>query len=224
MKKVRVVSCVLLSLLAGCASQDQSEKTQAEYLALVKSTNEAESKADATAKTATAAVAGAQEEKTPGMVEVSDENLSAMARHMAADMPNAPRVDTRGGPARITLDQSYFTLENGLVMDKVLFTHRLLAEFKKTRARQLEFSDQRSNSGLGGGSSRGSSKKSSSSGNTGGSYRLEGTFTSLPPAADQFDAQTYEFRLVDTNGSNIVWMGNFDISTPLSAVEQPAKK
>lgn len=108
MKKMRVLSSLLLSILAGCASQDQSaQKTQAEYLALVQSTNEAEAKANATAKAVTGAVAGTQEgEKTPGMIEVSDENLSAMARHMVADIPNASRVDTRGGPARIVLDLS----------------------------------------------------------------------------------------------------------------------
>jgi len=210
-------------LLSGCATDHKDEATQAQYRALMQSASTAEAMVGAVALPATAPSDIAASEEL-----VSEQNLEAMAAHMVSDIPNAARLnrDAGDGTARILVDQQYFTLENGLAINKILFAHRLLAALTQTHSRELSFVEPRQGAGSGrsggggkgggsanGGSKGGNSKKSGSEGSP--AYRLEGTFSALAPnKTTQSEAQRYAFRLVDTRSGSPIWMGHFDIDRP----------
>lgn len=220
-------------LLSGCATDHKDEATQAQYRALMQSASTAEAMVGAVAPVVTTA-----SDVTASEDLVSQQNVEAMAAHMVSDIPNAARLnlDAEDGTARILVDQQYFTLENGLAINKVVFAHRLLAALTQTHSRELSFVEPRQGAGSGrsggggkggsspsgGGGKGGNNKKSGSEGSP--AYRLEGTFSALAAnKATQLEAQRYAFRLVDARSGSPIWMGHFDIDRPVPPAPSTGK-
>lgn len=217
-----------LLLLSGCATESQDQGVQAEYLALMRATNEKAATGGATQ--GVGSVAQNSQEVKPEQPDISDENLAAMARHMVMDIPNSPNLEAQAGVTTVLVQAQHFRLEEGLELNTSLLAQRLLLALQYEHSRVLNFvsvlqgESKSSKGGSGkGGSSSGRSKSSAEHGQRSSAYRLEGIFSNLKPSAEQESARRYEFQLVNVQTGRAIWMGSFDINVPKAQPTESGK-